>query len=50
MVEVYRFRDGKICDVRYYYDAFSLLRQLGIGAAEMAAKTSGDATWPAAMH
>ena len=31
-VESYRFRDGKIAEARMYYDAFSMMRQLGVGA------------------
>jgi predicted ester cyclase len=31
-VECYRFRDGKVADGRMYFDAFSMFRQLGVGA------------------
>jgi predicted ester cyclase len=49
MAEIYRFRDGKIVELRYYFDAFSFYRQLGLGAPQMA-EAHGDVTWPAAMH
>ena len=50
MVEICRFRDGKIAEVRYYFDAFSLYSQLGLGAPELGAGARGEVTWPAAMH
>lgn len=31
-VESYRFRDGKLAEGRIYFDAFSMLTQLGIGS------------------
>ncbi|MCP3143049.1 ester cyclase [Pyxidicoccus xibeiensis] len=31
-IEVFELRDGKIAEVRQYYDALSLMTQLGIGA------------------
>jgi predicted ester cyclase len=31
-VESYRFRDGKLAEGRIYFDAFSMLKQLGVGA------------------
>lgn len=41
LVEVYRFRDGKIAEMRYYFDAFSLLQQLGLGQAQPSAQARG---------
>jgi steroid delta-isomerase-like uncharacterized protein len=46
LVDVYRFREGKIAEVRYYFDAFSFFQQLGIGAPEGRAAGAGTATPP----
>jgi steroid delta-isomerase-like uncharacterized protein len=43
LAEVFRFRDGKIVELRYYFDAFSLFQQLGIGAPESATGVRGGA-------
>jgi steroid delta-isomerase-like uncharacterized protein len=37
LVEVYRFQDGKIAEMRYYFDAFSFLQQLGVGQPQATA-------------
>jgi len=50
MTEVYRFRGGKIVEARYYFDAFSFFRQLGMGAPQVTTEAGGEVTWPAAMH
>jgi steroid delta-isomerase-like uncharacterized protein len=44
LAEVFRLRDGKIVELRYYFDAFSFLQQLGVGAAEGAARARGGET------
>jgi steroid delta-isomerase-like uncharacterized protein len=44
LAELFRFRDGKIVEFRYYFDAFSLFQQLGIGAAQGASAARGEAT------
>jgi predicted ester cyclase len=31
-VECFRFRDGKVAEGRVYFDAFSMFKQLGVGA------------------
>jgi steroid delta-isomerase-like uncharacterized protein len=38
LAEIYRLRDGKIVELRYYFDAFTFLSQLGIGAPERGAE------------
>jgi predicted ester cyclase len=50
LVEVYRFRNGKIVEGRCYFDAFSLFNQLGLGASEMAASSAAATTSPPARH
>ncbi|HSD19366.1 MAG TPA: ester cyclase [Anaeromyxobacter sp.] len=50
MVEVYRFRGGKIVEGRCYFDAFSFFKQLGLGAPEMGASTAGATTSSPARH
>lgn len=44
LAEVYDLRNGKITAMRYYFDAFSFLQQLGVGAA----KPKGEARGPEA--
>jgi steroid delta-isomerase-like uncharacterized protein len=46
LVDVYRFREGKIAEIRYYFDAFSLFQQLGIGAPEGRATEARGGTTP----
>jgi steroid delta-isomerase-like uncharacterized protein len=46
LAEFYRFREGKIVEFRYYFDAFSLFQQLGIGAPETETGTRGRTTQP----
>jgi steroid delta-isomerase-like uncharacterized protein len=46
LAEMYRFREGKIVEFRYYFDAFSFFQQLGIGASEGATGTRGATTQP----
>jgi steroid delta-isomerase-like uncharacterized protein len=41
LVEIYRFREGKIVEMRYYFDAFSFFDQLGLGAPQRA-ETRGE--------
>jgi predicted ester cyclase len=41
VVDSFRFRDGRIVEGRCYYDAFSLFKQLGIGAPQERATTTG---------
>jgi len=46
LVEVYRFREGKILEMRYYFDAFSFFRQLGLGAQKAGAEARGSTAQP----
>jgi steroid delta-isomerase-like uncharacterized protein len=39
-VECFRFRDGRIAEGRIYFDAFSLFKQLGVGAAPTRSTTA----------
>lgn len=39
LVEIYRFHEGKIVEMRYYFDAFTFFGQLGIGAPSVGAST-----------
>ena len=50
LAEVFRFRDGKIVEFRYYFDAFSFFKQLGVGAPEAGAEAGGATTAPAMRH
>jgi predicted ester cyclase len=39
VVEIYRFRDdGKIVEMRSYFDAYSFFKQLGVGAPDVGAE------------
>jgi predicted ester cyclase len=50
LVDVYRFRNGKIVEGRCYFDAFSFFNQLGLGASEMAASKGSETTSKPARH
>ena len=41
LAEVYDLRNGKITAMRYYFDAFSFLQQLGVGAAQPKGEARG---------
>lgn len=49
-VEVYRIRNGKIAEGRMYFDAATMMRQLGIGAAAQAASTTARETTTTAQR
>jgi predicted ester cyclase len=44
LAEFFEFRNDKIVGMRYYFDAFSLYRQLGIGAPELGAESGASAS------
>jgi steroid delta-isomerase-like uncharacterized protein len=48
LAEFFRLRDGKIVELRYYFDAFSMFRQLGIGAPQGASAGRGATAEPEA--
>jgi steroid delta-isomerase-like uncharacterized protein len=50
LAEIFRFREGKIVELRYYFDAFGLYRQLGLGAPEAGAEARGAETAPPAQR
>jgi hypothetical protein len=50
LVEVHRFRGGKIVEFRYYFDAFSFFKQLGLGAPGLAEEARRGATSAPPRH
>ena len=48
-VECLRFRDGKLAEGRMYFDAFSMLQQLGIGA-QIPTGAAATQTQPQQQH
>ena len=50
MAEVFRCRDGKIEDFRAYFDAFTLFKQLGIGAPAAGAQAQGESGFREPVH
>jgi steroid delta-isomerase-like uncharacterized protein len=50
MAEVFRCRGGKIEDFRVYFDAFTLFRQLGIGAPAAGAQAQDESGSQEPVH
>ncbi|MFP2927706.1 ester cyclase [Pyxidicoccus sp. 3LG] len=50
LIEVFELRDGKIAEMRQYYDALTFMTQLGIGAPPTEAPRTEASMAPEARH